>query len=201
MRYDNIQSYPCLLRDDTADRIPEILQQMLDEGAAKLRAEGFTGELQFVAAIDMKYAVESYEIIIPVVPKEFDRANLAHIFDETHKRLYGFSFSDTEYEILSLRITVIGPSPQAKLTSNLVAQTTQGKDKTISQPLTHPVFDDKSKTFVDIPVYTRYDFPAGFKFASPAIIEEMDSTTYVPSGWQAHVDERNNLILQLIDGR
>ena len=199
MRFDNIQSHPCLLQDEAADRIPVILRQMLDEGAAKLRADGFTGELKFVAAIDMKYAVESYEIIIPIVPEEFDRATLARIFDETHKRLYGFSFSDMEYEVLSLRVTIIGPSQQAKLTSNLVAQTTQGKNKVVAQLAMHRAFDDRSKKYISTPVYARYDCPAGFKFASPAIIEEMDSTTYVPSGWQAHVDERNNLILQMVD--
>ena len=44
-------------------------------------------------------------------------------------------------------------------------------------------------------VYERYKLPAGFKFDDPAIIEELDSTTYVPSNWSASVDERNNIIL------
>ncbi len=196
MRYDNIKSYPCRLKDEATNRIPEILKQMIDEGVAQLHADGYEGQVTYQAAIDMKYAVESYEIMIPVAVDSFDRDELAKAFDEIHKRLYGFLFPDTEYEILSLRMTVIGPSKHAKLVSDLVAQTTKSHGDQNTKPPLREVFDSGTNKFVGMPIYSRNQYRAGYKFETPAIIEEMDATTYVPSGWHAHVDASNNIIIQ-----
>jgi N-methylhydantoinase A len=49
-----------------------------------------------------------------------------------------------------------------------------------------------------MPVYRREGLPVGSRFSGPAIIEEIDSTTFVPSGTELHFDENYNLILTLI---
>jgi N-methylhydantoinase A/oxoprolinase/acetone carboxylase beta subunit len=102
---------------------------------------------------------------------------------------HAFSFSDTDHEILSLRTTVIGPSRHAKLVSDIVGQMTKDSIESVAQSPTWRVFDDEQKQFVEMPVYGRYKLPAGFKFENvPAVIEELDSTTYVPSDWSASLD-------------
>jgi N-methylhydantoinase A/oxoprolinase/acetone carboxylase beta subunit len=44
-------------------------------------------------------------------------------------------------------------------------------------------------------VLDRYALPAGYRAEGPLIIEEAESTTVVPPGWQAGVDESGNLVL------
>jgi N-methylhydantoinase A len=43
--------------------------------------------------------------------------------------------------------------------------------------------------FVSTPVHWRPGLPSGAVIAGPAIIEAVDSTTVVPPGWNARVDD------------
>ncbi len=47
-------------------------------------------------------------------------------------------------------------------------------------------------------VLDRYALPPGFMFEGPALVEEMESTTVVGCGVQARIDERRNLILEVL---
>ena len=50
---------------------------------------------------------------------------------------------------------------------------------------------------VQMPVYRRDGLSVGSQLSGPAIIEEIDSTTFIPSGTELHLDENYNLILTL----
>ena len=58
---------------------------------------------------------------------------------------------------------------------------------------TRRVHFDSSGAAVDTPVYVRADLPAGARLDGPAIIDQLDSTTLVPPGWRAEVDEWLNI--------
>ena len=52
-------------------------------------------------------------------------------------------------------------------------------------------FDDGSAH--ETPVYLRSDLPAGSVLDGPAVVDQLDSTTLVPPGWHAEVDEWLNI--------
>ena len=52
---------------------------------------------------------------------------------------------------------------------------------------------DSSGAAVDTPLYLRSDLPAGTKLEGPAIVDQLDSTTVVPPGLRADVDEWLNI--------
>src|SRR5262249_57831245 len=49
--------------------------------------------------------------------------------------------------------------------------------------------------YVDCPVYDRYALSAGTSLSGPAIVEERESTTVLPPGTSAIVDEYANLVV------
>ena len=51
--------------------------------------------------------------------------------------------------------------------------------------------------FADTPVYERYALFAGNVLDGPAIVEERESTTVLPPGTRAGVDEHGNLLVRL----
>jgi N-methylhydantoinase A len=57
------------------------------------------------------------------------------------------------------------------------------------------VYFRRGEGFVPTPIYGRDDLPPGARFAGPAVVEQMDSNTLVPPGWQCRVDEYGNVIL------
>jgi N-methylhydantoinase A len=51
--------------------------------------------------------------------------------------------------------------------------------------------------FVEAAIYDRERLAAGAAFAGPAIVEQYDTTTWIPHGWRASVDPGENLLLEL----
>ena len=51
--------------------------------------------------------------------------------------------------------------------------------------------------FTDAPVYDRYALAAGARLEVPAIVEERESTTVLPPGVTATVDEYANLLAEI----
>jgi N-methylhydantoinase A len=49
----------------------------------------------------------------------------------------------------------------------------------------------------DVPVYAREDLPAGGLLAGPAIVAELDSTTWIPSGVRAEVHASGAFVMSL----
>jgi N-methylhydantoinase A len=54
----------------------------------------------------------------------------------------------------------------------------------------------ESDAFLPCPVYDRDRLEAGDRFDGPAIVEQMDATTFVPAGMTAHVDAWLNVIME-----
>jgi N-methylhydantoinase A len=50
--------------------------------------------------------------------------------------------------------------------------------------------------FADAAIYDRERLRAGDAFTGPAIVEQYDTTTWVPSGWRAQADDGGNLQLE-----
>jgi N-methylhydantoinase A len=51
-------------------------------------------------------------------------------------------------------------------------------------------------TFVDASVYERESLAPGARIAGPAIVEQYDTTTWIPGAWSATVDAHANLQLE-----
>ena len=50
--------------------------------------------------------------------------------------------------------------------------------------------------FVEATVYDRERLGPGAGFTGPAIVEQYDTTTWVPRGWSAVADHTGNLMLE-----
>jgi N-methylhydantoinase A/oxoprolinase/acetone carboxylase beta subunit len=51
--------------------------------------------------------------------------------------------------------------------------------------------------WVDCPIYDRYQLAAGLEIAGPAIVEERESTSVLPPGVVATVDEYASLVVEV----
>jgi N-methylhydantoinase A len=54
---------------------------------------------------------------------------------------------------------------------------------------------------VETPIYRRADVPAGTSFEGPAVLEQLDSTVLVPTGWRVEVDEWLNVRMTIEEAR
>jgi N-methylhydantoinase A len=62
---------------------------------------------------------------------------------------------------------------------------------------TRRAFFERAGGFVDTPVYRRAEIPVGATLTGPAIVEQLDTTTVIPTGVRATVDEYLNIIIHV----
>jgi N-methylhydantoinase A len=195
-----------LLTDLRADFAVTRLLPAKDEAAAEL-TEGFTtlaaqaerwfeqegiapDERKLTRTVDMRYHGQNYELGIA-----YDGATMATLLDrfaEAHRQRYGFATDEDPVEIVTLRLEANGVVRKADLKAHPEA----GPDASGAIAQHRDVWLAETKSFVSTPIYTRERLRPGHRFAGPAIVEQMDATTLVPSGMTARVDQWLNLILE-----
>jgi N-methylhydantoinase A len=142
-------------------------------------------------AVDMRYAGQNYELSVqlsdgPIGPHSIGA--LADGFAAMHRRQYGFAADDEPVQLVTFRVEATGIVPKATLTQSV------GRGAP-TVPEYRSVWQQKGG-FVPCPIYDRDRLAAGDSFDGPAIVEQMDATTFVPAGMTARVDPWLNLILE-----
>ena len=110
-------------------------------------------------------------------------------FHAEHHKTYGRSGADDLVEIVNIRVRGFVPN---KVTID------QALTLTDTDPGDRRVRDCRFETTISTPVIARAHL-TGTPEAGPLVIEDMDSTTLVPPGTTAHLDEYNNIIISWTD--
>jgi N-methylhydantoinase A len=177
-----------------------MFRELEAKAAGELAAEGLDPSAAvFERDLDMRYAGQGYELRVPLGglwQQRLDADALTAVrlrFDEVHEKIHGHAANEKAVEVVSyrLRVRVAVPKyhPQAL------------PDRTPSPPPrdaikgTRRVFFDAGRA-IDTTIYDRDRLDVGASFPGPAIVEQFDATTVVPTGWHATVDRHGNLILE-----
>jgi len=164
------------------------------QGDAVLEREGVAASDRRVArAVDLRYHGQSHELSVPLAPGPLTPADvewLQEAFHAAHERAYGYAAREDTIELVNVRLTAIGVRPKPRRPTLRAAQ----GDVTITAY--RPVWFGEADGFAKCAVLDRDRLAWGHVVPGPAAIEEMDATTLVHPGWQAHVDEHGNLLLR-----
>lgn len=152
--------------------------------------QGYGERPTLLASADMRYLGQSFEIEVPlemdwIVAGEIDR--LAQAFHREHERLYGHSDAAAPIQVISLRMVVVGASPQPAFPRQEKVEGAPVPAKEIAVHL------DGAAAVV--PLYRRQDLRHGHSFAGPCVVAQADTTSVVPAGYAGSVDAFGNLLL------
>jgi N-methylhydantoinase A len=158
------------------------------------------GETSMTRHLDMRYAGQSFDLTIPVAAPT-DRAALAEAvaqFHRQHERVYGYALPDSPVELVAARLTSATPAPE--MHPRLVGQEGQAPGParpgygtgTVGQ---RQVYFPGAGAWRATPIYRREALAAGHHLSGPAIVEQYDTATVIPPGWEAVVDDGGNLLL------
>jgi N-methylhydantoinase A len=157
--------------------------------------EGIAEECRRITrTVDMRYAGQNHELSVPlpeIGPRTLEM--LARGFAAAHLRMYGFANDDEPVQLVTFRVEATGVVPKAAFDP----EPTTGSDASHALAETRHVRLLDSRA-VPIPVYDRARLRAGDRFNGPAIVEQMDATTFVPAGMTARIDPWLNTILEAI---
>jgi N-methylhydantoinase A len=181
-------------RTDAADlgAINRCLGELDAAGRARMSEEGVPApEVRVAYAADMRYVGQAYELEVSI-PAPVTAAGVPGIvaaFHVVHERVYGYARTQQPVEFVNFRAVHTFPLPRPVVTPAARASGTLD-DARIGERRAY--FDG----FVPTAIYERARLPLGARLTGPAIVEQTDTTTVIPPGVTALVDEAGNLRLR-----
>ncbi|MCI0545736.1 MAG: hydantoinase/oxoprolinase family protein, partial [Candidatus Rokubacteria bacterium] len=143
----------------------------------------------------MRYVGQNFELTVAPTSETspLDAAALRRAFLGEHERVYGDAAPDEPVQIVALRLTAFGDREPPPVPALPPAATADPREARTGE---RDVYFEEARGFVVTPVYRRERLRAGHRLEGPAIVEQMDSTTVLPLGQEARVDERANLVIR-----
>jgi N-methylhydantoinase A len=184
----------CLQPPDTLEleRIADVFAELDAQALAWLRAEHVPEEAQrIVWSASLRYQHQGFELFVPWPRREVSAATVAETivaFHKIHERLYTFAQHDTPVEIVTLRVDAEGLFARPRLEE----VTTAGS---LADAIVH-----RQEVHLDCgprqcPVYDRTRLPRGTRIEGPAILIQLDTTTFILPDQIATLDRIGNLVI------
>jgi N-methylhydantoinase A len=188
VRHDYTRSYVAATQDLDFASVAAIFEELEAEGRRSLAQEGVEDDaIRFLRALDLRYKDQVWEVAIDVSAVDLrgdsgeTRRLVEDLFHDRHRELYEFSQPGYPCELISLTLTAIGLSPGLRFGSPN-GNGARPAPEPVARRLAHIT---RGEPPVETPVYAGASIPAGQAVASPAIIEEPNTTILVPAGWRA----------------
>lgn len=173
-----------ILQIATRHSIPPVraLQaELLARGQEALAQEGIAPEhRQFEVTLDLRYQGQAHELNVPF------KGDIMARFHDAHERAYGYRLEARPIEMVTMRMTAIGTTEKPTLEAYPLGEA----DAHPAQIGTQTLPSGEQAT-----LYQRDKLRAGMALTGCAVVFQLDSTTYIPQGWHAHVDAWHNLVL------
>jgi N-methylhydantoinase A len=199
LQHNFVRTYVNPLEKMNVNRFRDLFSDMEKEGNSLLKSEHIPkNRIQFIPSIDMRYLKQYHEVNVLATQEEIHNGKLESIakrFHPEHNRLYGYSLEElgTPIEIINLRLTCIGRTEKPKFLKMKVA----GPDPSKALKKKRKVYLPIQKRFQEVPVYDGDRLRYGNKIEGPAIIEQVNTTTFVSPEFSVMCDAYGSFTLYL----
>ena len=147
-------------------------------------------EVYLLRSGDLCYSGQSYELGVPLPVRdsaELGTARIVDWFNEAYHRAYGFADRDAPVRLIEARVQVVGVTqkPQVRVLGSGARAESPG-------PSRRRILDQGRET--EASVHQRSAMRPGDRHEGPLVVEQYDTTVYVPEGFRVEVDGHLNLI-------
>jgi N-methylhydantoinase A len=132
-----------------------------------------------VREVDLRYAGQGYELTVPFQDAREE-------FERLYSRRYGLAGAGERLEATTWRLTAVAESRRVELPRSRAAAGVRTRKRQAYFP--------ECGGLAETTVYDRTELSAGQRLEGPAIVEERESTTVLPPGVTAQVDDYGSLL-------
>jgi N-methylhydantoinase A len=170
------------------ERVQSIYATLEGEGRAWLNSQKVdVAETYLLRSADLCYAGQSFEINV-VFPDELPTVPaIERWFHDRYELIYGYADRTAPVRLLEARVQIVGVTRKPDFGSlrpfAATARSELGRRRIYEQ----------GREF-EASIYQRASLAPGDGFRGPAVVEQYDTTVYVPEGFQISVDPWYNLV-------
>src|SRR6266581_6393155 len=194
VRFDVARTYVRRLDVVDAAFVSAMYEDMGRQATEVVRESSADGTVVVARSADARYVGQGYELTVPVPAGRLDAAALARIraaFDEIYAARYGYANPMEPVETVTWKLAAVGGAPRVALAK----AASDGRDGGLKGR--RRAWFPETRGWTECAVYDRYALAPGARLDGPAIVEERESTSVLPPGTSATVDEYANLIVEV----
>lgn len=191
IRHDIVRTY--LRRDDECgwEEIAAAFDELAAEGTARLAREGIPPERrEFELAADLRYLGQTHELGVSFGSRydEGIHRSLSERLREAHLARFGYAPDDEgAVELVSLRVAATGVMSRPRFE----IEPAEGEPRAVAS---RELFLGGTRR--TCPVFRRPELAVGSRVEGPALIEQLDTTTFLADGWVGRTEANGSLILE-----
>jgi N-methylhydantoinase A len=199
LQHNFVRTYAVLLRDADRQTFGGIFDEMKREGKQLLVSEGIKeSDIEYRYSLDLRYVKQYHEVEVPVTAAEvdgFDLESMARRFHPAHNALYGYSLEDqgTALELINMRLVCVGTTEKPKFQEQKLA----GEGPSQAYKRNRQAYMPNQAEFRDVPVFDGLALQFGNRIEGPAIIEQVNTTTFVAPEFNVLTDRFGSFTMYL----
>jgi len=199
LQHNFVRTYVTNLDDMDLEKFRDLFHEMEKEGAALLDSEHIPpGRVEYVYSLDMRYIKQYHEVNVTITKDEVDGgdvASMAKKFHPEHDRLFGYSLEEegTPIELINMRLVCIGRTEKPKF----IEEKYDGSDPSKALKNKRDVYLPLKREFTKVNVFDGHNLRYGNKIEGPAIIEQVNTTTFVTPEYSVICDRYGSYTMYL----
>jgi len=140
----------------------------------------------------MRYVGQGHEITVSLPERALTEADVPALrtaFEEAYSVLFARPIPGAAIEVLSWSVLATTPARHPERAAPMAQRAAPKASGT------RPFFDGRSKAPVDVPLYRRDQMPPGAVVPGPAVIGEDETSTFVSTSFDAHIDGAGCIVM------
>jgi len=202
LKHDFVRTYHTIFSKEAMDlsKFFSLVKELEKIGDLVLSAENITPERRTVRfSMDLRYLGQYNEVNVTVPAEDihsFNQEAIKKAFHSHHDRLYGYSLKQEgrEVELVNIRMTAIGVTEKPAFRKEAL----RSADTSDCLKGKRPVFIPSVKEYIEVGVYDGDRMRYGNALKGPAIIEQVNTTIFLPPGWELVCDEYGSFLLTMV---
>ncbi len=199
LKHDFVRTYSTRLDQIDNNKFKKYFAEMESEADKLLTSENIPDDRRvFKFSLDLRYIKQYHEVNILIDRTDIESEDynaIASKFHPEHNRLFGYSLEDdkTPLELINLRLTVLGKTEKPKFSE----EDFKGEAPSEALKGEREAYLPLKKAKEMIPVYDGAKLKHGNRISGPALIEQVNTTTFVTGEYAIACDKFGSYTLYL----
>jgi N-methylhydantoinase A len=199
LKHNFVRTYSVRLADMDRQKFKNLFREMTDEANRLLQSERIAEDaIQHIYSVDLRYIKQYHEVNVQITQEDIEGGEsqrITDLFHPEHNRLYGYSLEKqgTPVELINLRLSSVGKTVKPRFSQEDI----EGRDPAIAFKKKRMVYLPQKEAFVEIPVYDGHRLKCGNLVEGPAVIEQVNTTTFVTPEYNVLCDRYGSYTVYL----